>query len=316
VPRWKSPGTTQLRADAAHRATVVVVGSINIDLVVRVPRLPVPAETVTGGAFERHQGGKGANQAVAAARLGATVALVGAVGDDEFGREALVDLGREGIDVGRVIQLSDSPTGVAVVVVDESGENQIAVASGANTALSAEQVESALAGPQMPPVGVLLVSFELSDAAVLAAARVGAERGMHVVVNPAPARELPQELLRTAPILVANESETEALTGEREPSNGARALAARTAAPVVVTLGAAGAILVVRDDVEHLPAPIVEVVDTIGAGDTFCGALCAELAAGAALSDAARVAVRAASLSVTSPGARGGMPTRKDLDRA
>lgn len=292
---------------------MLVVGSINVDLVVRAPRLPAPAETVTGGSFEQHHGGKGANQAVAAARLGAAVTFVGAVGEDEFGRAALADLEREGIDVARVSRLGDAHTGVALIVVDERGENQIAVASGANASVTAQLVESAMESLDLAPGGVLLANFEIADEAVLAAARRAAENGMHVIINPAPARELPMELLRTAPILVPNQAEAEALTGEHEPSSAARALAARTAATVIVTLGAAGAIVVGPGGIERLPAQFAEVVDTTGAGDTFCGALAAELAGGTALIDAARIAVRAASMSVTAPGARGAMPTRKDL---
>jgi ribokinase len=278
--------------------------------------LPVPTETVTGGVFGRHHGGKGANQAVAAARMGAAVALVGAVGDDKFGREALADLEREEVDVGCVFKLSDTHTGVALIVVDELGENQIAVASGANAALTAEQVKSALAEMDLPAGDVLLSGLEISDAAVGAAARIAAVRGMRVVINPAPARELTEEMLRTGPILVANQSEAEALTGERDAGSAARALAARTAAPVIVTLGAAGAIVLDAGSFDQLPAPSVTVVDTTGAGDTFCGALCAELARDTSLVEAAGIAVRAASLSVTAAGTRTAMPTRKDLQLA
>ena len=313
MPRSTNPGTRQLRADAVRAGAVLLVGSINVDLVVRARRLPAPSETVTGGTFEQHHGGKGANQAVAAARLGATVTFVGAVGEDEFGRAALAELEHDGIDVSHVARMGDAPTGVALIVVDERGENQIAVASGANASLTAQLVDSAIESLELRAGGVLLTNLEIPDSAVLAAARRAAATGMHVVINPAPARKLPMELLQTAPILVANKAEAQALTGEHEPSSAARALARRTAAPVMVTLGAAGAIVVGPGGVEHLPAPLVEVVDTTGAGDTFCGALAAELAEGTALIDAARIAVRAASISVTAPGARGAMPTRKDL---
>ncbi len=294
---------------------MLVVGSINVDLVVRVAHLPAPGETVSGGTFERHHGGKGANQAVAAARLGAAVSFVGAVGADDMGRDALLDLERENIEIGRVARITGEQTGVALIVVDERGENQIAVASGANAALDKEQVETALGAMDLPRGSVLLANLEIPDAAVAAAARFAAERGMVAVINPAPARELPAELWSSAPILVPNETEALALSGEREPLSAAQALAARTGAPVIVTLGAAGAIVVGPNGMERVPAPVVEVVDTTGAGDTFCGALCAELAAGASLADAARVAVRAASLSVMASGARAGMPTRDDLAR-
>ena len=297
----------------AAAGDVLVVGSINVDLVVRVARLPATGETVSGGTFAQHHGGKGANQAVAAARMGATVTLVGAVGDDEFGRAALVDLAAEGVDVSRVKVLSGLPTGVAVIVVDERGENHIAVASGANAALDGEMVEAALTGYQPRPDGLLLANFEVSDDAIAAAVRFAAGRGLRVLVNPAPARELPPELLEMSAVLLPNEHEAEALTGEHKPLEAARLLAARTGAPVIVTLGPGGALVVGDEGTERLPAPAVEVVDTTGAGDAFAGALAAELAAGSSLLEAARVAVRAASLSVTAAGARPGMPYRAGL---
>jgi ribokinase len=295
---------------------VLVVGSINVDLVVRVTQLPAPGQTVTGGTFSQHHGGKGANQAVAAARLGAHVTLVGAVGDDEFGRGALVDLAGEGVDVSRIALLRDVPTGLALIVVDERGENQIAVASGANAALDGAAVTAALAGWSPRPGAVVVASFELSDGAILAAARLAAAHGLRLLVNPAPARALHPELVALSPIMLPNEGEAAALTGESEPRAAALALAALTRSPVVVTLGADGALLVGADgisSVEHIPAPAVEVVDTTGAGDAFVGALAAQLAGGSPLAEAARVAVRAASLSVGVAGARGGMPTRATL---
>ena len=280
---------------------VFVIGSINVDLVVRAETLPGPGETVTGGTFERHGGGKSANQAVAAARAGAAVRMIGAVGDDELGAEALAQLAAEGIDVSRVQRL-DAPTGVALIAVDAAGENQIAVASGANAALCAEAVEAALDGAAG---GVALLALEVPDAAVLAGARAARAAGLTVVVNPAPARPLGDELLALAPILTPNGGEAAALSGEDEPEAAARALAERTGAPVVVTVGADGALLVADGAVERIPAPAVEAVDTTGAGDAFNGALAAALAGGAALADAVREAVAVAAESVRRPGARG-----------
>lgn len=293
---------------------VLVVGSVNADLVVRVPRLPSAGETVTGGTFAQHQGGKGANQAVAAARLGAHVTFVGAVGDDEFGRAALADFQNEGVGVSG-LRVAGVPTGVALIVVDEAGENQIAVASGANALVNGALVEEALSDDSMTVVGgVYLANFEIADNAVLAGARIAADAAMTIVINPAPARELPAALLALRPILVPNEGEAHALTGEIEPLNAARVLAARSGGAVVVTLGPHGAVLVDDGEAEQVPAPLVEAVDTTGAGDTFCGALAAELAAGSSLIDAVRFAVHAASISVTVPGARGGMPSRADVE--
>jgi ribokinase len=286
---------------------VVVVGSINADLVVSVPSLPGPGETVTGGRFARHGGGKGANQAVAAARLGADVALVGAVGDDEMGSAALAELAAEGIDVSAVARLAGEATGVALIMVDAAGENTIAVASGANARVDA--AGGALGGP----AGVVLLGHEVPETAVLAGARAARDAGWLPVLNPAPARPLPDALLALAPVLTPNASEACALAGEADPEAAAVALARSTGAPVLVTLGARGALLIDGERREPIPAPSVEAVDTTGAGDALNGALAAELAGGAALADAARVAVAAASLSTRRAGARAGMPRRDEL---
>lgn len=291
----------------ARPGEVLVVGSINVDLVVRVAQLPAPGQTVGGGTFARHHGGKGANQAVAAARMGARVAMVGAVGDDEFGQGALADLLSEGVDISRIAMLRDESTGLALIAVDERGDNQIAVAPGANAALDEAAIEEALAGYAPAPGSVALLNFELSDGAVVAAARFAAAHGMRLVVNPAPARALPPDLVALAPIVLPNEGEAATLTGMSEPRAAALSLAAATHAPVIVTMGAQGVLLVETGDavrVEHIPAEQVAVVDTTGAGDTFCGALVAALAAGSPLRDAAAGAVRTASESVTRMGAR------------
>src|SRR4051812_30177974 len=221
---------------------VLVVGSVNVDLVVRAEKLPAPGETVSGGTFARHGGGKGANQAVAAARLGAEVTMIGAVGDDELGDEALRALAGEGVDTGAVARLEGVPTGVALIAVDAAGENQIAVASGANAELGEGAVERAMAaaaaaGEDEP---VTLLGFEVPDDAVLAGARAAPGP---VVCNPAPARPLPDGLTGRGPILTPNATEAHELTGEEDPEAAARALAARTGAAVLVTLGARGVLL-------------------------------------------------------------------------
>ena len=289
---------------------VVVVGSVNVDLVVRVARLPGPGETVTRGTFARHGGGKGANQAVAARRLGARTAIVGAVGDDDLGAEAVRELEAEGVDVASIAHLSDVPTGAAVIVVDDAGENQIAVASGANAAVDGASVERALRdlGAEL-----VLLSLEVSDEALL----TGAAAARTPILNPAPARNLPPGLLDTRPLLTPNAGEARMMTGEDDMHAAAKSLFRRTGAPVVVTLGADGALLV-RDEGEPLriPAPVVSAVDTTGAGDCLNGALAAELARGTRLEDAVAFAVRAAALSTLAAGARAGMPTRDAVDDA
>jgi ribokinase len=294
---------------------VVVVGSINVDFVVSADRLPAPGETVVGGRLERSGGGKGANQAVAAARAGGAVSLIGSVGDDDLGADALDALRAEGIDVRGVDRVAGTPTGVAVIVVDRNGDNQIAVASGANHSLSGERVGATLGELGRGP-GCVLVSFELTDDVVGAAAEAGHAAARTLIVNPAPARTLDPALCCLAPILTPNEHEAAALTGAGEPEEAGRLLAARTGAPVVVTLGARGALVVDGNDLERVAAPTARVVDTTGAGDTFSGVLATELAAGRTLRAGAEVAVTAASLSVAVAGARGGMPYREALEAA
>ena len=289
----------------AELGDVLVVGSINVDLVARVARLPAPGETVTGGIFATHQGGKGANQAVAAARAGGAVTMVGAVGNDEYGRSALAELAAEGVDVSRVSVLDDRSTGVALIAVDERGENQIVVASGANGVVDEASVSNALAGYAPRPGSVALLSFELGDSAVLGAAKFAAAHGMRVVVNPAPARPLLPALVELAPILLPNEGEAAELTGLGNPNAAAQKLAAQTRAPVIVTIGPDGALLASSPDtVDQIPAEPVRVVDTTGAGDVFSGTFAACLAVGMSVADAARAAVKAASASVGVAGAR------------
>ena len=283
---------------------VVVVGAVNVDMVVAVERLPAPGETVTGGRFARHGGGKGANQAVAAARLGADVRLVAAVGDDELGADAVAALEAEGVGVAGVVQRAGATTGVALITVDAAGENQIAVASGANATLDADAVRRGL-GP-LDGRGVVLLGLEVPDEAVVAGARAAAAAGCRVVLNPAPARPLPDEVLAAAPLLTPNVAEARAL-------GGAEALAGRTGAPVLVTLGPHGVELVERGSARRLSAPAVEAVDTTGAGDAFNGALAAELGAGRGLEDAVRTALAAAALSTRAHGARDGIPARDEL---
>jgi ribokinase len=231
--------------------------------------------------------------------------MVGAVGDDEYGRSALADLGRDGVDVSRIAVMGGEATGLALIAVDERGANQIVVAPGANAALGAAAVERALSGFEPRPGSVAVLSFELGDEAILAAARYAAQRGLRLLVNPAPARDLPAELVALAPIVLPNEGEATALTGQREPRAAALALAAVTRAPVIVTMGAQGALVCEPGRPEEfVPARQVEVVDTTGAGDAFVGVLAAQLAAGTQLREAALAAVQAATKSVTSAGAR------------
>ena len=233
---------------------LLVVGSVNHDLVVAVERLPAPGETVLGAELEEHEGGKGANAATAAARLGAAVAMVGAVGAEERGDGALAALTAAGVDVALVERRDDAPTGVAVVAVDGAGENQIVVAPGANATVTAAQVERALE-ERAGAVDAVLVSCEVPDEAVAAAVRGAHARGLRCVLNPAPARPSLLELARWAPLLTPNRAEAAALAGEEDAEAAATALAGRTGAPVVVTLGEDGALLVGAGRGAALPRP-------------------------------------------------------------
>jgi ribokinase len=281
---------------------LLVVGSINHDLVVAVERLPGPGETVMGGELAEHDGGKGANAAAAAGRLGARVWLAGATGGDARGERARDALAAAGVDIGQVSVLDDVPTGVAVVAVDAAGENQILVAPGANAEVAEPLVEQALAAV---PADAVLVSCEIPDDAVAAAVRGARARGLPCVLNPAPARPSLLELAALAPVLTPNRAEAARLAGVDGPEAAGAGLAARTGAPVVVTLGAEGALLVAPGGaVRHFPARVADVVDTTGAGDAFNGALAWRLALGAALEDAVPYAVAAAGLAVGTPGAR------------
>lgn len=300
---------------------VVVVGAINVDLVVAAPRLPGPGETVVGAGLERHGGGKGANAAVAAARAGASVLLVGAVGADETGAAALVELRADGVDTSGVAVLDGVATGVALIVVDGHGENQIAVGAGANAAVTADQVRAALAHA-LPTAGCVLVSTEIPGAAVAAAVEAAAAAGVRCVLNPAPVIPAVAGLLRHRPVLTPNSSESADLARllDGAPADGepaaddpvlasARTIVRCSRAPVVVTLGGDGVMLLTPDgEPERAPSREATVRDTTGAGDTFNGVLAARLAAGDELGAAVRVATVAASLSVAHVGARTGMP--------
>ena len=291
---------------------VVVVGSINVDLVVSADQLPRPGETVLGGRFARHLGGKGANQAVAAARAGASVIMVGAAGRDGYGDESLAALSSEGIDVSRVRRVN-APTGIAIIAVAADGENQIVVAPGANAEVS---VTDAALNDLPDGPGVLLTCLEIPMASVAAAVTAAARIGLRSIVNPAPGQRLPVNVLTTGPILTPNREELLAVSGATDAEAALSALAAAGARVVVVTLGSDGALLADGRRRVTFPALPVAVVDATGAGDAFSGVLAAWLADGRTLDDAVAAANVAAALSVTRPGARGGMPTRAQIEAA
>jgi ribokinase len=305
---------------------VVVVGSVNVDLVVQAQRLPGPGETVVGGTFEQHPGGKGGNQAVAAARAGARASFIGAVGDDPLGRVAMASLASEGIDLAYLATQRGSTTGVALIVVDEAGENAIAVAPGANGGVSPEHVRSALDALAVGRGDVVLVSHEIPESSVRAALAAASAYGAVAILNPAPAVGLTQEAVAEATIVTPNRSELGTLVhGDRDEDTEASARrlfalleAHGRADAVVVTLGWAGALLVRRRGLsvaaQRMKAPEVVVEDSTGAGDTFNGVLAAALADGLEIDEAVERAVVAGSLATTKVGAREAMPTRADVD--
>jgi ribokinase len=307
---------------AGQPGRVIVVGSVNVDLVMRLPRLPAPGQTVIGGTLARHDGGKGANQAVAAARAGAAAFMVGAVGAAD-GQPSVDALAADGVDVTGIQRVTES-TGHAIVLVDSGlGENQIAVAAGANGLVTAGHVRASLGWLCLAPADVVVLSFELPAAALQAAADAARRAGSHLVVNPAPV--LPRSLdLLTGAIVTPNAGELAAIAGlagspsqdgsPAEPDATATALTRRTGAPVIVTLGADGALLAHAHHAEHFPGYRVAVRDTTGAGDTFTGVLAASLASGLPLTGCVRRAVAASALAVTRDGARPGMPTATAID--
>ena len=296
---------------------IVVVGSSNTDMIVKLPHLPKPGETVSGGAFSTAAGGKGANQAVAAARAGAEVSLVARVGDDSFGEQAIAGFVGDGIDVRHVTRDSASPSGVALIFVDDGGENCIAVAPGANATLTPEDVDAA--SELITGADVLVMQLETPIESVERAAALAREHGVRVILNPAPARPLSDEILGNVSILTPNESEAELLTGiqvsdDEGAAAAARALVARGVDTVILTLGSRGAYVFESDSGELVPGFEVEAVDTTAAGDVFNGSLAVGLAEGKPFAEAVRFANAAAALSVTKLGAQPSAPTRSEIE--
>jgi ribokinase len=295
---------------------VCVVGSTNVDLTFVAPRLPRAGETLAGTGFHVACGGKGANQAVMAARLGAETCMVSCVGRDDFGEQALANYRAQGVDT-RHVRRVDGPTGVAGIVVDADAQNCIVVVPGANAALTAADARAA--GEVIRASDVLLAQLEVPVEATLEAFRLARAAGVRTVLNPAPAAALPDELLRLTDLCVPNETEAEALTGlpagtVEEAEAAGRRLRRRGPPVVVVTLGARGTLLLEGEAVRHFPPTAVAAVDPTGAGDAFIGSLGVFLALGLSLADAVRDAGAVAALTVTRPGAQTSFPTRAEAE--
>ncbi len=295
---------------------ILVVGSSNTDMVIKTQNFPAPGETILGGKFLMNAGGKGANQAVAAVRLGGMVTFVGKIGDDIFGKQAVQQLEDEGINVDFVAVDSQNPSGVAMITVDRKGENSIVVAQGSNGTLSSDDFDKAT--DELDDCEYVLMQLETPIPTVEYIARVAGIRHKKVVLNPAPAAKLSDELLSELYMITPNETEAELLTGikvtdEKSALQAATILHEKGVRIVIITLGAAGAFLLENGKYAIIKAPKVEAVDTTAAGDTFNGALVVALSEGKTISEAITFANQAASISVTRIGAQSSVPFRKEI---
>lgn len=292
---------------------IIVVGSSNSDLVVHCNALPKPGETVLGGTFAPHHGGKGANQAVAAARAGAQVIFIGAHGKDAFGRAAKAALRREGIDVRHFREIEGVPSGVALIMVGgRSKENLIAVARSANDRLAPEDVQAVREA--FRACSAVVCQLEIPLETVLAAAELAVRNAVPFILNPAPARKLPPKLFKVVHTIVPNVHEAAVLTGREEPKEAARCLIARGCKNVVITLGSKGALVVTARQTINVSTRKVKPVDTVGAGDCFTGWLTVGIAEEMDVFAAAQRAAVAASIAVSRRGAQDGMPYRKEVE--
>ena len=296
---------------------VTVIGSTNVDLVIQSPKLPAPGESVLGGIFKQFQGGKGANQAVAAARGGAEVEFVGRVGGDKYGEEARASLSESGVQLSHFVQDPQSSTGIALIVVDAAGENQIAVAWGANGDLSPAQVDDAL--PLLELSDVILTQLEMPIETVERVAGLAGRLGKPLILNPAPAQELPDSVLPHVDVLTPNQGELEKLSGKptetlEDVESAAQDLLKKGCGAVVVTQGSEGCLTVTVEESWWTKAIEIDARDTVGAGDCFSGNLAVALSEGLSLRDGIRWATVAAGLSVGRLGAQTSMPTRIEIE--
>ncbi|MHC4321550.1 MAG: ribokinase [Planctomycetota bacterium] len=300
-------------------ARIAVIGSLNMDLVVRSPRIPKPGETILG-ADDLHiiPGGKGANQAYAAAMLGSEVAMIGSVGSDAFGEQLITSLSKAGVDTQHIIHDTDASTGIALIVVEEGGQNSIVVSSGANGRVTPSDISRA--ETVIRSADLILLQLEIPLPTVIKAAQCAKNYGVKIVLNPAPAQQLPAELLSLTDILIPNETEAALLSGcdvdtddgIRQAASGLRQSGVKT---IIMTRGSRGASLITESEVEHFPAFPVEPVDTTAAGDAFVGSFAVAFAEGRSLAEAVRCGNAAGALASTKPGAQPSMPGRNDLDK-
>lgn len=297
-----------------NHSKIVVVGSSNMDMVVRADRIPVPGETVLSGSFFMNPGGKGANQAVAVARLGGDVVFVSRLGNDVFGRQFSQLFRDEGIDISFLMYDEDLPSGVALITVDKGGENSIVVASGANARLRAED----LAGVMDGPAGILLLQLEIPMAVVEHAVDYAATKGIKVILNPAPAAVLSDALLRKIDILTPNKTEASMIAGlpvtdMDSARKAAKVICDKGVGTVVITMGELGAVICAEGECAVVETKKVDAVDTTAAGDVFNGAMAVALSEGKSMTEAVRFACDAAAISVTRLGAQTSIPYRREV---
>ncbi len=300
-----------------YRQQILVVGSSNTDMVIKAAHLPRPGETILGGTFFMNPGGKGANQAVAIARLGGPVTFICKTGSDIFGHQSQQLFEEEGINTSYVFSDSENPSGVALITVDEKAENCIVVASGANANLLPSDL--AKAEEAIEQADLVLMQLEVPMETVRFVANIAWQKGKKVILNPAPAHPLPADLLRHLYLITPNETEAEMITGvkitdETSAGEAARVLAGMGVQHVIITLGSKGALIYSDGKAEMVPALKVEAVDTTAAGDVFNGALTVALSEGRSLKEAARFACKASAISVTRVGAQSSAPYRNEVD--
>ena len=296
---------------------ILVVGSTNTDMVIKAAHLPLPGETILGGVFLMNAGGKGANQAVAAARLGAQVTFVCKTGNDIFGQQSKQLFADEGIDTSYVFSDAEHPSGVALITVDAQGENCIVVASGANACLLPDDLKNA--ADAIEQSDIVLMQLEIPMETIEYVANIAYAKGKTVILNPAPAQPLSKSLLQCVSILTPNETEASMISGitvhdTASACEAARAICAMGVQTVIITLGAKGALIYTHEFHEEIPVGKVEAVDTTAAGDVFNGAFAVALAENRNITDAVRFACKAASISVTRIGAQASAPYRKELN--
>lgn len=294
---------------------ILVIGSSNTDMTVVADRLPVPGETVLGGKFAMGQGGKGANQAVAAQRLGGDVTFICKLGRDIFGENAIKEYQKDGMDTSKVMY-SDQPSGVALISVDTHAENCIVVASGANGDITVDDIEANR--KEIEEAGILLLQLEIPVEAVVRAAKIGHEAGVYVILNPAPACDLPEELYQYLSLIIPNQTEIALMTGieardEEGAAKAVEALKAKGVQDVIVTMGSKGSMVYHQGQATFVPSRKVNAVDTTAAGDTYCGGLCVALSEGKDIIEAARFATASSALTVQKRGAQDSIPYRKDI---